>query len=100
MSARARRRSVVVQSRCAIIRFTRLKDEEVLSRVMRVVEAEKVPYDAAGLEGIVFTADGDMRQALNNLQATFSGFGFVSQVSTQPWRTARTLARRGCETTE
>jgi len=58
----------------------------VLSRVMRVVEAEKVPYDAAGLEGIVFTADGDMRQALNNLQATFSGFGFVSQVSTQPWR--------------
>lgn len=27
----------------------------------------------------MFTADGDMRQALNNLQATFAGFGFVSQ---------------------
>lgn len=27
----------------------------------------------------MFTADGDMRQALNNLQATFSGFGFINQ---------------------
>mgnify|MGYP002776911297 FL=1 len=32
-----------------------------------------------GLEAVVFTADGDMRQALNNLQATFSGFHFVNQ---------------------
>lgn len=26
----------------------------------------------------MFTAQGDMRQALNNLQSTFDGFGFVS----------------------
>ena len=32
-----------------------------------------------GLEAIIFTADGDMRQALNNLQATVSGFRFVNQ---------------------
>lgn len=32
-----------------------------------------------GLEAIIFTADGDMRQALNNLQATYSGFRFVNQ---------------------
>ena len=30
-----------------------------------------------GLEAIIFTADGDMRQALNNLQATHIGFGLV-----------------------
>lgn len=39
----------------------------------------KVPYVPEGLEAIIFTADGDMRQALNNLQATFSGFRFVNQ---------------------
>ena len=33
-----------IQSRCAIVRFTRLSDQEVLERVMRVVEAEDVPY--------------------------------------------------------
>lgn len=32
-----------------------------------------------GLEAIIFTADGDMRQALNNLQATHSGFGLVNR---------------------
>mmetsp|Transcript_15744 Transcript_15744/g.34111 ORF Transcript_15744/g.34111 Transcript_15744/m.34111 type:complete len:344 (-) Transcript_15744:438-1469(-) len=68
-----------IQSRCAIVRFTKLEDAEVLKRVMGVVEAEKVPYVPEGLEAIVFTADGDMRQALNNLQATHAGFNFVNQ---------------------
>ena len=40
---------------------------------------KQVPYVPEGLEAIIFTADGDMRQALNNLQATNSGFGFVNQ---------------------
>merc|ERR1712034_155998 len=31
-----------------------------------------------GLEAIVFTAQGDMRQAINNLQSTHAGFGFVN----------------------
>ena len=30
----------------------------------------QVAYVPEGLEAIVFTADGDMRQALNNLQAS------------------------------
>ncbi|XP_074588481.1 replication factor C subunit 4 isoform X1 [Curcuma longa] len=68
-----------IQSRCALVRFTRLSDQEILGRLMVVVEAEKVPYVPEGLEAIIFTADGDMRQALNNLQATFSGFRFVNQ---------------------
>lgn len=68
-----------IQSRCAIVRFTRLSDQEVLERVLKVVEAEEVPYVPDGLEAVVFTADGDMRQALNNLQATHSGFGYVNQ---------------------
>ncbi|CAN6249774.1 unnamed protein product [Urochloa humidicola] len=68
-----------IQSRCAIVRFSRLSDQEILGRLMIVVAAEKVPYVPDGLEAIIFTADGDMRQALNNLQATFSGFRFVNQ---------------------
>jgi replication factor C subunit 2/4 len=31
-----------------------------------------------GLEALIFTAEGDMRQAINNLQATVSGFGLVN----------------------
>ena len=42
-------------------------------------QAEGVAHNPQGLEAVVFTADGDMRQALNNLQATANGFGLVSQ---------------------
>lgn len=75
-----------IQSRCAIVRFMKLSNEEVLKQVRWVVGQEKVAVDDSGLEAIVFTADGDMRQALNNLQATAAGFGFVNQVRTHPCR--------------
>lgn len=67
-----------IQSRCAILRFTRLSDHDVLERVMHVVEAEGVPHTDDGLEAILYTAEGDLRNALNNLQATFYGFGMVN----------------------
>jgi replication factor C subunit 2/4 len=68
-----------IQSRCAILRFSRLGNQEVLKRVMQVCQAEKVTnYTEKGLEAIVFTAEGDMRAALNNLQATHSGFGSIT----------------------
>lgn len=35
-------------------------------------------YTEDGLEAIVFTSQGDMRQALNNLQSTANGFGHVN----------------------
>mmetsp|Transcript_19376 Transcript_19376/g.46663 ORF Transcript_19376/g.46663 Transcript_19376/m.46663 type:complete len:321 (-) Transcript_19376:33-995(-) len=68
-----------IQSRCAIIRFSKLSDKDILSRLRQVVEAEQIPFDDGGLEALVFTADGDMRHALNNLQSTHNGFGRVSR---------------------
>jgi len=68
-----------IQSRCAILRFTRLSDKEVLKRVKEVIQAEKVTaYTEDGLQAILFTAQGDMRHALNNLQSTYSGMGHIS----------------------
>ncbi|XP_072099596.1 replication factor C subunit 2 isoform X1 [Mobula birostris] len=67
-----------IQSRCAVLRYTKLTDAQVLARLMQVVEKENVQYTDDGLEAIIFTAQGDMRQALNNLQSTHSGFEFVN----------------------
>lgn len=67
-----------IQSRCAILRYTRLGDAQILKRLLEICEAEKVPKTDDGLEAIIFTAQGDMRQAVNNLQSTFSGFAFVT----------------------
>jgi hypothetical protein len=43
--------------------------------------AEAIPYDESGLEALIFTAEGDMRNALNNLQSTFAGFGACRAVA-------------------
>mmetsp|Transcript_11515 Transcript_11515/g.16431 ORF Transcript_11515/g.16431 Transcript_11515/m.16431 type:complete len:231 (+) Transcript_11515:148-840(+) len=68
-----------IQSRAAILRYSRLSDEHVLTRLRQVCQMEKVSYDMEGLEALIFTAEGDMRNALNNLQATHSGFSHISQ---------------------
>lgn len=43
------------------------------------MDAEEFEYDSDGVEALIFTAEGDMRYALNNLQATSSGFGKISK---------------------
>jgi len=59
------------------VRFTKLSDEEVLERLLVVMKEEGIKYDEGGVEALIFTAEGDMRYALNNLQATFAGFNEV-----------------------
>uniref|UniRef100_A0A4W4EDL1 Replication factor C subunit 2 n=2 Tax=Electrophorus TaxID=8004 RepID=A0A4W4EDL1_ELEEL len=67
-----------IQSRCAVLRYSKLRDEQIMMRLMEVVEKENLHTTNDGLEAIIFTAQGDMRQALNNLQSTNSGFGFIN----------------------
>jgi replication factor C subunit 2/4 len=67
-----------IQSRCAILRYGRLTSPEILKRLLDIAKAEGVQYTAEGMEALIFTAEGDLRQAINNMQATVSGFGFVS----------------------
>jgi replication factor C subunit 2/4 len=61
-----------IQSRAAILRYSRLTNEQVLECLLRVCAGESISYTEAGLEAILFTAEGDLRQALNSLQASFS----------------------------
>ncbi|GMM55310.1 replication factor C subunit 4 [Maudiozyma humilis] len=67
-----------LQSRCAILRYAKLSDEQVLKRLLEIIKAEDVKYTNDGLEAIIFTAEGDMRQAINNLQSCVAGHGLVN----------------------
>ena len=58
-----------IQSRCVILRFSKLKDDEVEKNLNRVLSRENVKISEKALKTLLFIADGDMRQALNNLQA-------------------------------
>lgn len=64
-----------IQSRCIMLRFSKLKDNEVEMNLKRVIEGENIKITEQGFQTLLFIADGDMRQAINNLQACY----FASQ---------------------
>ncbi|KAK9462742.1 P-loop containing nucleoside triphosphate hydrolase protein [Lipomyces oligophaga] len=68
-----------LQSRCAMLRYARLTDSQVLKRLKEIIDEEKIKYTDGGLKALLFAAEGDMRQAINNLQSTVAGFGFVNE---------------------
>ena len=68
-----------IQSRCAILRYTKLNQKQILTRINEILRFENIEsYTNEGLEAILFIADGDMRNAINSLQATYAGFNLIS----------------------
>ncbi|MEZ3163736.1 replication factor C small subunit [Halorubrum sp. RMP-47] len=58
-----------IQSRCAVFRFSPLSDEAVSGMVREIAAAEDIEVTDAGVDALVYAADGDMRRAINSLQA-------------------------------
>ena len=58
-----------IQSRCAVFRFSPLGDEAVEEQVRIIAEAEGIEVTDDGVDALVYAADGDMRKAINGLQA-------------------------------
>jgi len=68
-----------IQSRCAILRFSRIADEDLTQRLKYVLEKEGAAYDQSGLEALIFSAEGDMRNVLNGAQSTTNAFGTITR---------------------
>ena len=58
-----------IQSRCAVFRFSAIDDEAVADRIEELATAEGIELTEAGLDALVYAANGDMRKAINGLQA-------------------------------
>ncbi|CCD21495.1 DNA polymerase III delta subunit AAA domain [Trypanosoma vivax] len=67
-----------IQSRCAVVRFRKLTHGDILRRLMHIIKQENVTYTDDGLEALLYLADGDLRSAVNALQATCSGYGVAN----------------------
>ncbi len=61
-----------IQSRCAAFKFTTIPEEDVINRLAEIAKKEKVKSDKKGLQAICEYSEGDMRHAINLLQATAS----------------------------
>jgi replication factor C small subunit len=58
-----------IQSRCAVFRFRRLSNEAIRKRLEYIAEDQGLSITEDGYEAIVYVAQGDMRKAVNSLQA-------------------------------
>jgi replication factor C small subunit len=69
-----------IQSRCAVFKFTRINENEIIEQLKIISEKEKIKADEKGLKEITNYARGDMRHAINLLQAAAS-VGNITQAS-------------------
>ncbi len=58
-----------IQSRCAVYRFKPLSKEAVAKRIKYIAEQEGLAMTDGGMQAIEYVAGGDMRKAINALQA-------------------------------
>lgn len=58
-----------IQSRCAVYRFRRLSDEAIRKRLEYIAQDQDLSIAEDGYEALVYIAQGDMRKAVNSLQA-------------------------------
>ena len=80
-----------IQSRCAVFKFKALSDDDIAASLKRIAKAEKVKVDAKGIRAVCDYAGGDMRNAINILQAA-AGSGSVTEEGV---RAAAGLSRAG-----
>ena len=58
-----------IQSRCAVYRFTALEDGAVEAQIREIATNEEIDVTEEAIDALVYAADGDMRKAINGLQA-------------------------------
>jgi replication factor C small subunit len=58
-----------IQSRCAVFRFKRLSEGDVEKMLKRISRVEGLALAPTGLKAIIYVSEGDMRKAINVLQA-------------------------------
>ncbi|PSQ01760.1 replication factor C small subunit [Halobacteriales archaeon QS_4_69_31] len=68
-----------IQSRCAVFRFSPLSDEAVAEGMRHIADQEGIEVTEDGMDALVYAADGDMRKAINALQAASVTGGVVDE---------------------
>ncbi|GKS67077.1 ATPase AAA [Nitrosarchaeum sp.] len=67
-----------IQSRCATFKFTSIPEEDMINHLESIAKKEKVKTDKKGLKAIYDYSEGDLRHAINLMQATAS-LGEISE---------------------
>jgi replication factor C small subunit len=67
-----------IQSRCAVFKFTRISEKDVIAHLKEIAKKEKIKSDEDGLKAIFDYTEGDLRHAINLMQAA-SSLGSITE---------------------
>ncbi len=57
-----------IQSRCVVLRFKPLKEDEMRDYIDRIVKGEGLNIDDKAIEALIYVSEGDLRKITNTLQ--------------------------------
>lgn len=68
-----------IQSRCAVFRFKRLANEKISEVLKKIADSEGLDLKESGIEAIIYSSEGDLRRAINILQAASAIKGEITE---------------------
>jgi replication factor C subunit 2/4 len=78
-----------IQSRCLILHYRPMNKNNIKKHLEHICKLENIKYTNDGIDSIIFISQGDIRQAINNLEAIYNSYGritdeFVYKICYQP----------------
>jgi len=68
-----------IQSRCVVFRFTPLPATQIANKVKAIAKTENVEIEEDAVKAMIYVSEGDLRKAINILQASASLGGAVTE---------------------
>jgi replication factor C subunit 2/4 len=70
-----------IQKKCLIYNFKSVSKSEIYCHLEKICKQENITYTEEGLNSIIFSSNGDVRVAINNLHLTYIGFKEINNDS-------------------
>jgi replication factor C subunit 2/4 len=68
-----------IQSRSTVLKYSRISKKDIIKRLEYICDEEKVKYEKGTLEILAFISNGDIRNAINNLQLVNNCFEEITE---------------------
>lgn len=70
-----------IQKKCLIYNFKSVSKSEIYTQLENICINENISYTEEGINSIIFSSNGDVRVAINNLHLTYIGFKEINNES-------------------
>ena len=68
-----------IQNKCLMYYFNNVSEENIIERIKYICKLENITYTTDGLEALARISNGDIRYAINNLEATYYCYNNITE---------------------